>query len=126
MKYWARTGLVCPTREGKYFFFSFKEIIKLRVLVSLRKKGLSLQKVRIGIENLASILPDAQALTRLIIHTDGVDMIVSEKGNYFSAITRQRYMRFDTEQIGTELVNLQERDNAASAAEKLAGGKAAE
>jgi len=125
LKYWARTGLVCPAREGKCFFFSFKEIVKLRVLVSLRKKGLSLQKVRVGIENLASILPDAEPLTRLIIYTDGVDMIVAEKGNYFSAITRQRYMRFDTEQIGAELVNLQEHDNVAPAAEELAGSEAA-
>lgn len=116
LKYWARTGLVYPTREGKCFFYSFKEIVKLRVLVSLRKKGLSLQKMRIGIENLASILPDAEPLTRLIIYTDGMDMIVTEKGNYFSAITRQRYLHFDTEQIGAELVNLQEQDNAAPAA----------
>jgi hypothetical protein len=117
--------LVCPSREGKCFFFSFKEIVKLRVLVSLRKKGLSLQKVRVGIENLASILPDAEPLTRLIIYTDGLDMIVAEKGNYFSAITRQRYMRFDTEQIGAELVNLQEHDNVAPAAEDLADSEAA-
>lgn len=34
-------------------------------------------------------------------------MIVAEKGNYFSAITRQRYLCFDTEQIGAELVILQ-------------------
>jgi len=98
----------------------------LRVLVALRRKGLSLQKVRIGIENLASILPDVEPLTRLIIYTDGADMIVAEKGNYFSAITRQRYICFDTEQISTELVTLQEHSNATLAADEFSRSKAAE
>lgn len=124
LKYWVRTGLACPAKEGKCFFYSFKEIIKLRVLVSLRNKRLSLQRVRVGIENLSSILPEAEALTRLVIYTDGVDMIVAEKGNYFSAITRQRYMRFDTEQIGAELFNLQERTGNVPVAAQLAGGEA--
>jgi DNA-binding transcriptional MerR regulator len=108
LKYWVRTGLVCPVRQGKYCFYSFKDIVTLRVLVSLRAKGLSLQKVRVGVKNLSAILPEKEFLSRLVIHTDGVDMIVAEKGNYFSAITRQRYLRFDTEQINSELIVLQE------------------
>jgi DNA-binding transcriptional MerR regulator len=108
LKYWVRTGLVCPARKGKCCFYSFKDVVKLRVLVSLKSKGLSLQKMRMGIENLSAILPDTEPLSRLVIYTDGVDMIVAEKGNYFSAITRQRYMSFDTEQIGAELVYLQQ------------------
>jgi len=126
LKYWVRTGLVCPARGGKCYLYSFKEIVKLRVLVSLRRKGLSLQKMRIGMENLASILPDAEPLTHLVIYTDGVDMIVAEKGNYFSAITRQRYMRFDTEQIGAELVNLQRVKRNVPPAVELAGGETAD
>jgi len=38
-------------------------------------------------------------------------MIVVEKGKYFSALTKQRYFRFDTEQIGAEIINLQGTDN---------------
>ncbi|MBN1842388.1 MAG: MerR family transcriptional regulator [Deltaproteobacteria bacterium] len=107
LKYWVRINLVSPEREGKSSFYSFKDIVKLRVLASLRNKGLSLQKVRDGIENLSKMLPDDEPLSRLIIYTDGVDMIVAEKGKYFSAITRQQYLRFDTEQIGAEIVGLQ-------------------
>lgn len=108
IKYWVRTGLVCPERKGKRCAYSFKDIVKLRVLVSLKRKGLSLQKIRIGIKNLSGILPDSSSLSRLLIYTDGFDMIVAEKGNYFSAVTRQRYIAFDTEQISAELVCLQE------------------
>ena len=80
--------------------------MKLRVLVSLRKNGLSLQKVRLGINRLSEMLPDDEPLSRLIIYTDGMDMIVVEKGKYFSAITKQQYFRFDTEQIGAEITDL--------------------
>ncbi|NQT69858.1 MAG: MerR family transcriptional regulator [Desulfobacteraceae bacterium] len=107
LKYWVRINLVSPGRDGKFSFYSFKDIVKLRVLVSLRKEGLSLQKMREGIRNLTKMLPDEEPLSRLVIYTDGMDMIVVEKGKYFSAITRQQYFRFDTEQIRTEIIKLQ-------------------
>jgi len=112
LKYWVRISLVSPEKKGKYSFYSFKDIIKLRVLVSLRREGLSLQKVREGMENLSRMLPDDEPLSRLIIYTDGIDMIVVEKGKYFSAITKQQYFRFDTEQIGAEIVRLQNYDSS--------------
>jgi len=112
LKYWVKISIVSPEKKGKYSFYSFKDIIKLRVLVSLRRKGLSLQKVREGMENLSRMLPDDEPLSRLIIYTDGVDMIVVEKGKYFSAITKQQYFRFDTEQIGAEIVSLQNYDGS--------------
>ena len=112
LKYWVRINLVSPERKGKASFYSFKDIVKLRVLVSLKKRGLSLQKVREGIRNLSAMLPDDEPLSRLLIYTDGVDMIVVEKGKYFSAITKQRYFRFDTEQIGTEVIGLQRQGSA--------------
>ncbi len=124
LKYWVRINLISPERMGKSFFYSFKDIVKLRVLVSLKRRGLSLQKVREGIRNLSAMLPDDEPLSRLIIYTDGVDMIVVEKGKYFSAITRQHYFRFDTEQIGAEVVRLQNCDGSlVKRSGPLAGGK---
>jgi len=114
LKYWVRINLVSPERKGKASFYSFKDIIKLRVLVSLKRRGLSLQKVREGIRNLSAMLPDDEPLSRLIIYTDGVDMIVVEKGKYFSAITKQQYFRFDTEQIGAEIIGLKRKSNAST------------
>jgi len=107
LKYWGRLELVTPEINGRRAHYSFKDIVKLRVLVSLRKNGLSLQRVRLGIKRLSEMLPDDEPLSRLIIYTDGMDMIVVEKGNYFSAITKQQYFRFDTEQIGAEITKLQ-------------------
>jgi DNA-binding transcriptional MerR regulator len=106
MKYWGRLELVAPEITGRRAHYTFKDIVKLRVLVSLRRNGLSLQKVRMGINRLSEMLPDDEPLSRLIIFTDGMDMIVVEKGKYFSAITKQQYFRFDTEQIGAEITKL--------------------
>ena len=108
LKYWVKIGIITPIRIGKTHYYSFRDIVKLRVLVQLRRNGLSLQKVRQGIENLSRMLPDTEdPMTRLMIHTDGIDMIVVEKGNYFSAITRQQYFTFDTGKIESEMIKLQ-------------------
>ena len=58
LKYWARIGLIAREINGRRARYTFKDIVKLRVLVSLRKNGLSLQKVRLGIHRLSDILPD--------------------------------------------------------------------
>jgi DNA-binding transcriptional MerR regulator len=106
LKYWSHKELVAPEINGRRAHYSFKDIVKLRVLVSLRKNGLSLQKISLGINRLSEVLPDDEPLSRLIIYTDGVDMIVVEKGKYFSAITKQQYFRFDTEQIEADITEL--------------------
>jgi len=108
LKYWVKIGIVCPNKASRTYLYSFKDIIKLRVLVSLKSNGLSLQRLRQGLANLSEILPnDEEPLSSLIIHTDGIDMIVAEKGKYFSAITRQRYLRFDTAKIKADIIKLQ-------------------
>ncbi len=108
MKYWVKIGVIAPIRIGKTHYYSFKDIVRLRVLVQLRQNGLSLQKVRKGIDNLSRMLPDAEdPMTRLMIHTDGIDMIVVEKGNYYNAITRQQYFTFDTGKIESEMIKLE-------------------
>ncbi len=107
LKYWVKIGLVFPNKKGKTYFYSFRDLIKLKLIVFLKNNGLTLQKIKKGIKNLTEVLPDAdEPLARLIIHTDGVDMIVNEKGKYFNATTMQRYLRFDTEQINSEVIEM--------------------
>lgn len=108
LKYWVKIGLVEPHRNGKKSFYTFRDIVKLKVISSLKKNGLSLQTIRKGIDNLAKVLPgNADPLSRLIIFTDGLDMIVMEKGMYYSATSMQRFFRFDTEQLQTSIIELQ-------------------
>ncbi len=108
LKYWVKIGLIHPRKRGKTHYYSFRDIIKLKLIVMLKHKGLSLQKIRKGIQNLSDVLPEADdPLTRLVIFTDGVDMMVNEKGKYFSATTMQRFFRFDTDTISSEILKLQ-------------------
>ena len=106
LKYWVRIGLVAPEKKGKTFFYSFKDIIKLRLLIKLKENGLSLQKIKKGVKKLSEMLPAADdPLAKLVIYTDGVDMLVIEKGNYFSATTMQKYFRFDTAKIKSDIID---------------------
>lgn len=110
LKYWVKIGIVHPIKKGKTFYYSFRDIIKLRLIVSLKENGLSLQKIKKGLNNLSVNLPESDApLSRLIIYTDGVDMFVNEKGKYFSATTMQQFFKFDTEEIINEIIYLQKK-----------------
>lgn len=107
LKYWVKVDLVNPDKEGRSHYYSFRDIITLRMVVSLKKQGLSLQRIRSGLKNLYSALPKSDKyLSKLVIYTNGIDMIVCEKGRHFSAITRQQYLSIDTEKIQTKISEL--------------------
>ncbi len=114
LKYWVRIGIISPVKIGKTFHYSFRDIIKLRMIVRLKKNGLSFQRLKLGLNNLSNLLPESDdSLTRLVIYTDGVDMLINEKGRYFSATTMQKFIRFDTEVIKNEITELFQKDNPA-------------
>lgn len=125
LKYWVKIGLVEPERNGKKCFYTFRDIIKLKVINSLKQKGLSLQTIRKGLDNLARALPsDTDPLSRLIIFTDGQDMMVMEKGMYFSATSMQRFFQFDTQQIEATVIQIQSEEIAAQEASLARAGSA--
>ena len=108
LKYWVKIGLVTPIQNGKRYLYSFRDIIRIKVVADLKNKGLSLQKIRKGIDNLAKVLPaDDDPLSKLIIFTDGHDMVAMEKGRYFSATSMQRYFQFDIEQLQASIIRFQ-------------------
>ncbi|MDX1510249.1 MAG: MerR family transcriptional regulator [Nitriliruptorales bacterium] len=58
LDYWARTGLVEPTVQsadgsGSKRLYSFDDIVRLKVVKRLLDAGVSLQKVRLAVEELA-------------------------------------------------------------------------
>lgn len=108
LKYWVRTSLVEPIRKSKVCYYTFRDLIKLRMIASLKKEGLSLQKIRKGLINLSEALPASDKhLSRLVVYTNGFDMIVSEKGMHFSAITKQRYLAIDAAKIQNKVQKLE-------------------
>lgn len=113
LKYWVRSELIHPQKIGKSYYYSFRDIIKLKMIASLKAKGLSLQMIRKGLENLSETLPKSdEHLSRLVIYTNGIDMIVCEKGSHFSAITKQRYLSIDTEKIRNNILEFHSESKA--------------
>ena len=120
LKYWVKIGLVAPIQDGKRYFYKFRDIIRIQVVANLKTKGLSLQKIRKGIDNLAKVLPpDDDPLSKLIIFTDGHDMIAMEKGMYFSATSMQHYFRFDIEQLQASIIRFQSNETLKADADRL-------
>lgn len=120
LKYWIKIGLISPTHVGKRYLYTFRDVIKIRVISNLKNEGLSLQKIRKGINNLTKVLPsDDDPLSRLIIFTDGQEMIAMEKGMYFSATSMQRYFRFDLEQLQTSIIKFQSDKTGSTEAHRL-------
>lgn len=108
LKYWVKIGLVSPIKDGKRYLYSFRDIIRIRVVTNLKNNGLSLQKIRKGIGKLTKVLPtDDDPLARLVIFTDGQDMIAMEKGMYFNATSMQRFFRFDLGQLQASIFKIQ-------------------
>lgn len=124
LKYWCKTGLLTPvqceptkidgrsrSRAWKNYFFSFKEVVEIKLIVGLRNRGLSLQKIRLAITNLRNSLPpDKATLASLQVRTDGKDVYVLEKGRFFSAISGQTFFRFDTDGLDGELIDLKKKE----------------
>jgi DNA-binding transcriptional MerR regulator len=105
IQYWVKEGLLTPNLKGHNYYFSFADLIRAKLIASLRAKGLSLQKIKLGLSNLKNILDYSDIpIEKLIIITDGSDMIVSEKNKCFSAISKQSYFQFDTEKIEAEVI----------------------
>jgi hypothetical protein len=107
IQYWAKCGFIKPQFIDNISYFSFSELIKIKLVAALRSNGLSLQKIKKGLFNLQNILEFKDIpLSNLLIITDGADIIVGEKGKYFSALTKQGYFSFDTKKLNAEVIKI--------------------
>jgi DNA-binding transcriptional MerR regulator len=82
LDYWDARGIVPASirrNKGKGFErrYSFTDLVKLRVVVELRKAGLSLQKIRRSLDVLREEHPGSDALAMKKIITDGSDVFVT-------------------------------------------------
>jgi DNA-binding transcriptional MerR regulator len=73
LDYWARTGLVTPSvraakGSGSQRLYSFDDVVQLRVVKRLLDTGVSLQRVRMAIEELRS---RGQSLAEATLVSDG-------------------------------------------------------
>jgi DNA-binding transcriptional MerR regulator len=74
LDYWARTGLVAPTVQsahgsGSQRLYSFRDILVLKLVKSLLETGISLQQIRIAVDQLRA--EGMNDLARITLMSDG-------------------------------------------------------
>lgn len=108
LRYWAQTGFIGPSiRRGARRFYSFSDLIGIKVARELLSSGLSLQRVRKNLHSLRTLLPDVeQPLSRLRVLSDGEHMWVQSGEATFDAASGQLMFSLDTGDLQDEVVRV--------------------
>ena len=101
VRYWSQTGFISPSvRSGARRFYTFKDLISIKVAKELLDAGLPLQRVRRSLDALRYHLPRVDApLARLRIRSDCDRILVEDGDNTFEATTGQLLLDFDVEKL---------------------------
>jgi tetratricopeptide (TPR) repeat protein len=96
VRYWAQTGIVGPSlRRSGRAFYTFQDLIGIKVAKDLLDQGLSLQAVRKSLESLRAALPHVERpLTELRIVAEGDRVLVATQDAPYEAATGQVVMQF--------------------------------
>ncbi len=108
IRYWAQTGFISPSiRRGNRRFYSFSDLIGLKVARDLLASGLSLQRVRKNLQALRSILPEVdRPLSRLRVMSDGDRMWVQAEDTTFEASSGQMMLSLKTGELQDDVVRI--------------------
>jgi DNA-binding transcriptional MerR regulator len=108
IRYWAQTGFISPSvRKGNRRYYSFSDLIGIKVARDLLEAGLSLQRVRKNLQSLRALLPDVERpLSRLRVRSDGDRMWVQAEDATFDAASGQLRLDLDTGALQDEVVRI--------------------
>lgn len=108
IRYWAQTGFIGPTiRRGNRRFYSFSDLIGIKVARDLLESGLSLQRVRKNLASLRSMLPDVdRPLSRLRVQSDGERMWVHAEDASFDVTSGQMMLELSTGELQDDVVRI--------------------
>jgi len=97
LRYWSQTGFLVPSvRRGERRFFSFRDLIAVKVAKGLLEGGLPLRRVRRQLESLRSTLPRVSApLHDLRIRCENDRVVVDEVAHRFEAGSGQLMLDFE-------------------------------
>jgi DNA-binding transcriptional MerR regulator len=95
LHYWARTGLVRPSRttRGGHHRYSFRDLVALKTAKRLIDAGVSVQGIRRSIEALQRRLPEVRRpLAELVLVATGDVVLVLQEDAAFEAVTGQEWV----------------------------------
>jgi DNA-binding transcriptional MerR regulator len=101
VRYWSQTGFIAPSvRDGNRRFYTFRDLIAIKVAKELLDAGLPLQRVRRSLDALRYHLPRVDApLARLRIRSDADRILVEDGAATFEATTGQLLLDFDVDKL---------------------------
>ncbi len=101
LRYWSQTGFITPSiRHAGRGFYSFQDLISIKVAKGLLDAGLPLQRVRRSLDALRLRLPRvAHPLSSLRIRCDHDRVVVEGAGTAFDPSSGQLLLDFDVENL---------------------------
>ncbi len=101
LRYWSQTGFVQPSIRVKgRTWYSFRDLIGIKVARELLGAGLSLQRVRKSLDTLRVKLPEVdQPLSRLRIRCEHDRVVVETSDRTFDAATGQGLLDFSVQSL---------------------------
>jgi tetratricopeptide (TPR) repeat protein len=111
LRYWMQTGFVGPTvRKGGRFYYTFTDLVGVKVAKDLLAAGLPLQTVRKNLASLRTALPhDATPAARLRICCDGETIVAVKDEVAFEPATGQVVMAFNLPALAGHVADAMQR-----------------
>jgi DNA-binding transcriptional MerR regulator/thioredoxin-like negative regulator of GroEL len=108
VRYWSQTGFITPSvRQSSRRFYSFRDLISIKVAKELLDAGLPLQRVRRSLDALRMQLPELDApLARLRIRSDRERILVDEGQATYEAVSGQLLLDFDVDKLRTQVAEV--------------------
>ena len=117
LKYWERSGFIIRTgREGRRRYYTFLDLIGIRVAKGLLDQGVPLRRVRRSTEALRESLPKvARPLSSLRVFADGRSLIVKDDNGTFEPATGQTVIDFEVGSLRDDVVRVLRRGSPVKA-----------
>jgi DNA-binding transcriptional MerR regulator len=112
IQYWDKSNFISPSyrRRGKYRLYTFADVLQIKIVETLRKRGYSVQKLRSTIETLRSILKKVNfPFTELKILFEKHRMLIFN-GDVVLSHDSDRYIYFSAAALRKRLAELYETD----------------
>ena len=122
LRYWARTGFIRPSgKTGRRPFYTFQDLISLRVAKGLLEQGVPLRAVRRSVEALRRSLPRVtRPLSELRVIADGQTVLVQGDGASFEPTTGQLVLDFAVQSLRDDVVRVLAHPRQSAASRKVA------
>ncbi len=108
LRYWSQTGFIRPSiREGSRVFYSFRDLIAVKVAKALLEGGTPLRRVRRSLAALSQTLPEVNAsLASLRVRCEGDALVIDHHDRTYDANTGQLVLDFEVSELKTEVAQV--------------------